>query len=368
LSVGTWPLDFFPKNKVRWLADRNGLHFNDDETRSINSAGGVVFSPYPFLTPQTELSKKNSLSIELWIRPTIEPRGCRTRILSFCDESKNEALFIGQWKNYLLVRWPAPSSGGRTYYRKIGVGQSLIAGKIRFVTITSSDKGTAIYLEGKRVKNFPDVRLIAKNENLLNKIILLGNSPDAKSPWSGDLFGLALHGHLLTDKQVYQSFEWWTKNDQLPPIFHKGMMARYNFDERFGIWANSSGGLDNPLLIPLRLQFKKRILSLPDISDLVKIYFIKDAILNVIGFILFGFFLCLWSSRFSQTDMRGNCLIAIFIGISVSLCIELLQIYLPTRDSSITDLICNTVGTVIGVMLSQRGTYLTGIETIKKSI
>jgi VanZ family protein len=44
-------------------------------------------------------------------------------------------------------------------------------------------------------------------------------------------------------------------------------------------------------------------------------------------------------------------LVAIFIGISVSLSIEMLQSYFPTRDSSMTDLICNTIGTILGMML-----------------
>ena len=46
-----------------------------------------------------------------------------------------------------------------------------------------------------------------------------------------------------------------------------------------------------------------------------------------------------------ETMGPGPCLLCrFFIGISVSLSIELLQIYLPTRDSSMTDLICNAIG------------------------
>ena len=49
--------------------------------------------------------------------------------------------------------------------------------------------------------------------------------------------------------------------------------------------------------------------------------------------------------RQRETMGLGPCLLGrFFIGISVSLSIELLQIYLATRDSSMTDLICNAIG------------------------
>ena len=106
-------------------------------------------------------------------------------------------------------------------------------------------------------------------------------------------------------------------------------------------------GINNPLLIPSRLQFKKKILVAPDISHLFKI-----------GFIPFGFFLSFWLIKGRQWAPGCSYLIAIFLGVSLSLTIKLLQIYLPTRDSSMTDLICNTIRTILGVIVFKRITFL----------
>jgi len=48
-------------------------------------------------------------------------------------------------------------------------------------------------------------------------------------------------------------------------------------------------------------------------------------------------------------------LLAVVVGFGLSLAIELTQVWLPGRDSSLSDLIANTVGTAIGGVLGIKG-------------
>lgn len=73
LLIGLWPLDFVPKNSIRWLADRNGIEFYGDEISARYCAGGVAFTLEPLVHPKQRLSKKGSLSIEVWLNSSAEP-------------------------------------------------------------------------------------------------------------------------------------------------------------------------------------------------------------------------------------------------------------------------------------------------------
>jgi glycopeptide antibiotics resistance protein len=75
----------------------------------------------------------------------------------------------------------------------------------------------------------------------------------------------------------------------------------------------------------------------------------SDMGVNIAGFIPFGFFFALW---FSLTPgIARPRLTALLLGFTISLIIESLQYFLPTRDSSMTDLLNNTIGTALGVAL-----------------
>jgi glycopeptide antibiotics resistance protein len=78
----------------------------------------------------------------------------------------------------------------------------------------------------------------------------------------------------------------------------------------------------------------------------------SDIVLNVIGFVPWGvsFAICLQARR--TMDSTRTIALSTLTAFGISLFIEILQVYLPSRDSSLLDLIMNTFGGLIGAGLA----------------
>ena len=60
LVAGLWPFNFWPKNEVEWLKDRNGVHFYGQ---------GIIFSALDPGSSQSPLLPDGPITIEIWLRP-----------------------------------------------------------------------------------------------------------------------------------------------------------------------------------------------------------------------------------------------------------------------------------------------------------
>ena len=344
LLAGLWPLDFRPVNNVWWLSDNGGLHFEGPNGSSKDNAGGIVFTPDPLTHPDTSLFKKGEISIELWLRPAIEQHNGVPKIVTFYDAHNSEKLIIGQWKSYILARLAPPDYRNKKPFREIGARTAMLAGQVNFVTLTSSKDGSSIYLNGEPDRRSKDFRLLADSETLAGYRSYLGNALDIAGPWSGDIFGFAIYGKALTEAEVQQSYRQWTQYSELTSNDHNGVIARYEFNGESGLRISNTAGPFNPLFVPEHLVFSQKALAKPDIYR----NNVKDVILNIVGFIPFGVVFALLSSKVLNWPPGRACLVTILAGVLISLFIEVVQAYLPTRHSSQSDLICNALGTVIG--------------------
>ena len=100
-----------------------------------------------------------------------------------------------------------------------------------------------------------------------------------------------------------------------------------------------------PNVISLRIGFTVNILPFADMAA-----DFKNACLNILLFVPFGFFLPILWDRFRKIEN------AAVMGLLTSLCIELSQIF-TLRTTDINDLITNTIGTIIGYLIAR---WITG--------
>ncbi|VAX34669.1 hypothetical protein MNBD_NITROSPIRAE03-1641 [hydrothermal vent metagenome] len=340
--AGLWPLNFNPKNKVEWLKERNGIHFYGH---------GIVYTPEALDTSTQNPIAEDSVSIELILQPHKQHTCSIARIVSFYDTGNVENLMIGQWKSHLIIRSGDINSDNRKDFKEIGLGKILKKGKTGFLTITSGKNGTSLYLDGKLAKRYPDYTLAAGKRTISGQIVL-GNSLSGKSPWRGNILGLAIYSRPLTADEVYRNYQAWTQGATQTLLKNKGIVSLYMFDEKTGSTVLNRAGKGHNLVIPATFRVLRKTVLVPIWKDFSpnRSYF-TDIAINISGFIPFGFILSFLLYTVKKTSASKMYLTAILSGGAISLTIELLQVYLPTRSSQMSDLIFNILGTILGVAL-----------------
>ena len=213
--------------------------------------------------------------------------------------------------------------------------------------IISGPQGTDISLDGKPLKKYPGVRLLRENETLEGHKLYLGNSADLSCPWSGSILGFAIYGKDWTSGETTEDRQTASGNLALCGDW-TAAVACYRFDVLTGETIADLSGSANDLRIPIHLVFDKQSLGLPDSQSIST----SDVALNLIGFVPFGFLVCLRLLTTGRLLPRSCLLFAIGAGFAASLFIEVTQVWLPGRDSSLLDLTANTMGSTIGASMA----------------
>ncbi len=347
LFVGLWPLDTSPRNKAYWLPGQEGLHFDGRRGRLKLSVGGIAYTPAPLRSSGHDLTEKGSVKIEILLTPARDWARSVLRIVTFIDDSGKEVLYLGQWKQSLIVRWLDHDQTGKARKREIGVAGALEKGKPRLLTITSSRQGTSIYLDGMPAKHHQGTALLGERESIRGLSVILGNSRDLKSSWTGSILALRVFERASDEGKVAQEVM-----EPEADSSHWGLIADYSFEKNHeGIVPDLSGNR-NEMEVPRQINFTNRILAWPDRVVLKGVSLTGDVIVNIVGFVPFGFLLAFWHGQAKGARQSRSFLFAVLIGVLVSFTIEVAQAFIPVRDSSLIDLMCNTGGAVLGALLT----------------
>ena len=333
-----WPFRVHPKNRVNWLGNEPGLRF---------AGAGIVLSSKQFELPDS--GTPAGVSLEIWLTPSQEQYS--TALLAVSSSVNPNQFRLRQDGDALLVfEEPLPTSrhSGST---ALWVLHAFHAHQRSFIAISSGAHGTTVYVDGVPTKRSSTFRVTDKD---FSGQLIVGSAPDAYDTWRGEFLGMALFGCELTQAQVSAHYQAWLhgrpellKNDQ--------PAALYVFREGAGNIVHDQTPAGSDLVIPpsFRIPFKP-FLKAPWREFHFNRSYLRDVFINVSGFVPFGFFFCMYFSL-GETS-RKTVLATIVLGAVFSLTIEVLQWYIPMRDSGTTDIVTNTLGTALGAMLYRSGT------------
>jgi hypothetical protein len=330
LVAGLWPFHA-PRNEVSWLGEGNGL---------LLGKRGSIVSASPFMA---HASQGGNCSLEIWLRPSRFDYG--GMILAFYWPANKVVPFaLRQWQGGLVLQEGSQSPSAKK--AEVYVGDVLSTAKPVFVTISSGNAGTAIYVDGALAKRFPHFTVSSRD---LTGEFIVGNAPASAYNWSGQMKGLAVYDRELTGTEVSRGFVDWTKGSSPDSAKSEGVVARYLFNEGKGRRVRNQVDSATDLLIPARFfVLDEWFLERPWDEFRPGWGYWKNAGINIVGFIPLGFFFYSYFSRARKTE--HSVAVTVAFGLAVSLTIEVLQAFLPTRDSGMTDLITNTFGTALGVI------------------
>ena len=347
LFFGLWPFGYPIPNRVTVVSEPPGILFMGGKGRAKLNAGGVVYTSEPLTIQRASWAAPNgSMTLVFKAEAASGFTSGVGTIVAFCDEENALKLLFGQWRTHLLIRTFFFANDKRGPYTEISVRDVLAPGKAVLISVTSGPAGTTIYQEGELTRRIADVRLLPEGTDFSGYKIYLGNEPEVRAPWKGEIYGLELFSHALTADEVFENYRGWTDNP--PSVTNPGAneVVKYTFVNVKGMKVPNALNDLNGLLIPERLDLKQRTLE-RSIGYEVDV---DDVVVNVLGFFPLGFFGIFWLRHSKKRPIAGIAALVVLVGFGMSFGIELAQAYMPTRNSSLLDLISNLTGTILGVL------------------
>lgn len=332
LVAGLWPFHS-PRNDVTWLSQGNGLLFG--KHGSIVSGGTFKVA---------RLKADTSCSLEIWLEPSRVDSG-GTVLAFYWPAGRAVPFVLRQFVSGLELQ--RRSQDQLAQETRMYVDDVFSHLKPVFLTISSGENGTALYVDGVLVKKSPNFRFSSQD---LTGQFIVGNAPSTRNNWSGRIKGLVLYDRELAASDASQHFADWMQSKQPDLAETEHVVASYLFNEGKGNVVHNQVDSETDLLIPERyFVIHEQFLERPSSEFHSRWSYWKNVGVNIVGFIPLGFFFCAYFSAIGK--IKRTIWLTIALGFAVSLAIEVLQAFLPTRDSGMTDLITNTFGAALGAIL-----------------
>jgi VanZ family protein len=151
---------------------------------------------------------------------------------------------------------------------------------------------------------------------------------------------------------VSEHYRSWIEPQQAAPLDLNGATAYFDFAERAGRDIRNKIASEPDLEIPRWFKVpRKAFLKSPVREFAANWDYFNDVLRNIAGFLPFGFLVCAYFA--CTRKWPQSILYATLAGGMLSFMVEVLQVYIPPRNSGITDIITNTTGAALGALLAR---------------
>lgn len=338
LVVGLWPFRFRPPNNVSWIVTRNGIRFG---------AHGSIVSSDQFRVPDEEAA--SPCSLEVWLAPAFS--SASSTILEFSTPSNLEQFQLIQSLGDLFVNKERVDRHWRREAKHIAIVSLFQQDRSVFVSISGDSGGTSVFIDGALRRRSNEFML---NCELLTGTLILANSAIRYAPWQGNISALAIYRGSLDAAMIGRHYRAFLSGTAIERADQKNALAIYDFSERGGRLIRDQTQAEPDLTIPGWYSILYPPFLTPAWREFAPTrWYVTDLAINIAGFVAPGFFIC--ATLISLRGTKRAVGLATIAGLSLSLTIEVLQAYIPMRNSGSTDLITNTLGAGIGAALYAYG-------------
>jgi len=329
LTAGLWPFSFHARNAVSWSAPQPGLKF----------AGiGLLNSKGQFEAP----GSGDGCGVELWVEAA--QAWDSSALLTF-HRGRTAGIQVRQSGDDLVfAAYRTPETRPK---RQVFADHVFRKGQPVFIALASAGDGLDIYIDGVLWRSVASPSL--RRSDFAGDLIV-GNAHNVNMSWSGVFRGLAFYDRALPAAEIRDDYRLWQQDRARLASKSPPALALYLFDEGQGSVVHNAGRSAPDLLIPERYSVAEPTLLVPFWREFrANRGYAADLAINIFGLVPLGF--CCAALR---SGLKHSVRYAALCGFAVSLTIELLQAYMPTRSSGSTDLITNTIGAALGAWLYLR--------------
>ncbi len=332
------------RNEVEWLAEDAGIEFGRH---------GIAFTDPVFTGAR--FSAEKGLTIELALEPRPSPAPGFRFIAVIHDGDDGSQLLVGQWRDTIIVMNGDDYSHRRRMPR-VSVEIDPLPDRPLLLTIASGAEGTSLFLDGKRRSRRAGMSLVVPGRNGGARLIL-GNSVSGRAPWSGCIRGVAIYDKSLEGETIRAHHAAWRADGHFESFASDRPLLLVPFTRKEGRRAVDHSASKNDLFFRRETTLVSRTpFALGFGSEASRVSVAWDVVVNLLGFVPFGLLLAALLGRITTTGRAFT--LSVVIGMALSFGIEFLQSWIPTRSSSLVDLVLNTTGTALGALLLLVFTWL----------